>query len=100
MTSKTRKTVTVVRYFIASLVPVAVVWAYELGRAGFNALMRDPWSDPFTWFVLFLGCAQAACQAVGALLNLDLAKGPLPPVPDGAAMLRPPGGKDTHGQGS
>ena len=100
MTSKTRKTVTAVRYFIASLIPVALVWVYELGRDGFNTLARDPRSNPFSWIVLLLGCAQASCQAVGAWMNSDLCKGQLPPIPEGAAMLRPPAGKEVHGQGS
>lgn len=100
MTSKTRKTVTAVRYVIASLIPVAVVWAYELGREGFNALMRDPWTNPFSWFVLFLGCAQAVCQAVGALLNADLTKDKLPPVAESAAVFRTQVQKETNGPGA
>lgn len=86
MTSKTRKIVTSIRYVVASLIPVAFVWGYELGKAGFNALLRDPWSDPFSWFVLSLGFAQAVCQAIGALMNADLSK-TQPPEPP---VFRPP----------
>lgn len=100
MTSSTRKTITAVRYLVASLIPVVFVWGYELGKEGFNALLRDPWADPFSWFVLFLGIAQAMCQAVGALMNADLTKGQLPPIPDGAPSLRTAIGKDKNGPGA
>lgn len=81
MTSKTRKTVTVVRYLVQSSIPVLIVWGYELGQEGFNALLRSPWTNPFSWFVLVVGLVQAACQAVGALINADLTKQPLADPP-------------------
>ena len=80
MTSKTKKAITVVRYLVASAIPVALAWAYELGKDGFNSLIADPLSNPFSWFVLGMAGAQAMCQAVGALLNADLAKGTLEPI--------------------
>lgn len=97
MTSKTRKTVTAVRYVVASLIPVALVWAYELGQAGFNALVKDPWANPFSWFVLTLCLMQAMCQAFGALMNADLSKGQLPPIPEVKTVLRPVAEKDPNG---
>ncbi len=87
MTSKTRKTLTVVRYLVASVIPVALAWVYELGKEGFNSLLANPGSNRFSWFVLLLACAQAMCQAVGALLNSDLGKTP-PAEPN---PYRPPG---------
>lgn len=100
MTSRTRKTVTVIRYLVASGIPVALAWGYELGKEGFNALMRDPWSNPFSWFILSLAGAQAMCQAVGALLNADLAKGTGLNVPEQPAQPFGRGGKEPSGQNS
>lgn len=97
MTSRVRKAVTAGRYIVASLIPVALVWAYELGKEGFNALIRDPWTDPFSWFVLALCLLQATCQAVGALMNADLSKTALPPVPEVKTVLRPSQERDLNG---
>jgi hypothetical protein len=100
MTSRTRKTVTVIRYLVASGIPVALAWGYELGKEGFNALMRDPWSNPFSWFILSLAGAQAMCQAVGALLNADLAKGTGLNVPEQPVQPFGRGGKEPSGPNS